>query len=130
MAYAKTSSQIQHWGAFFLTAVTFRRTPFFGVPACASLFCEELEAARVNMGFHGIAFVVMPNHVHLLLWWDADALPHLTISRIAWAVKGKSARRIVDYLKAGVGGVDGVGDGNRVGVDEGSVYPTSQHRNF
>ena len=114
-------------GAHFLTAKTFQNTPFFKIPACAHLFCQELEAARAVYGFHVLAFVVMPDHIHLLLWWDTDALPDLTISRVAWAVKGRSARRIVDYLKGvegsgmgdGIAAV-GVGDGNAViGVGDG-----------
>jgi len=92
-------------GAHFLTAKTFQNTPFFGDPHCARIFCEELEAARQTYGFHVLAFVVMPEHIHLLLWWDTDELPDLTISKVAWAVKGRSARRMVAYLK-------GVGDGN------------------
>lgn len=92
-------------GAHFLTAKTFRNTPFFSDPACALIFCEELEAARAKYGFHVLAFVVMPDHIHLLLWWDTELLPDLTISKVAWAVKGLSARRIVQYLK-------GVGEGN------------------
>jgi putative transposase len=86
-------------GAHFLTAKTFQNIPFFREPVCARIFCEELEAARTAYGFHVLAFVVMPDHVHLLLWWDTDRLPDLTISKVAWAVKGRSARRMVVYLK-------------------------------
>jgi len=99
-----------NFGAHFLTARTFHSVPFFGDPTCARIFCEELEAARAKYGFHVIAFVVMPDHIHLLLWWDTDNLPDLTISKVAWAVKGLSARRIVQYLAE----KDRVGDGNAV----------------
>ena len=95
-------------GAHFLTAKTFRNTPYFHDPACACIFCEELEAARARYGFHVFAFVVMPDHIHLLLWWDTEKLPELTISKVAWAVKGLSARRIVAYLK----GQNRVGEGS------------------
>ncbi len=97
-------------GAHFLTAKTFQNIPFFREPTCARIFCEELEASRTAYGLHVLAFVVMPDHIHLLLWWDADALPDLTISKVAWAVKGRSARRMVVHLK----GLDGVGDGSAV----------------
>lgn len=98
------SSTVPHlpkfnFGAHFLTAATFKRTPLLAVPTCASIFCKELEAARQKYGFDVFAFVVMPDHIHLVLWWDTLALPDLTISKIAWAVKGLSARRMVDYLK-------------------------------
>ena len=100
-------------GAHFLTAKTYRNTPYFAEPTCALIFCEELESARQRYGSHVLAFVVMPGHVHLLLWWNTEALPNLAISRIAWAVKGLSARRIVDYLK---------GQG-RVGKGSAPAYP-------
>lgn len=103
-----------NFGAHFLTAKTHNNIPYFRMPACADIFCEELETARIRYRFHVLAFVVMPDHVHLLLWWDTDWLPELTISKIAWAVKGLSAKRIVAYLKE-----------SPLRVDEGSalVYP-------
>lgn len=85
-------------GAHFLTARTYKSTPYFRVPACASIFCEELEAARARFHLHVLAFVEMPDHIHLVLLWDAGRMPELTISKLAWAVKGLSARRIVKHL--------------------------------
>jgi len=110
-------------GAHFLTAKTFKNIPCLGNPHCARIFCEKLESARARYGFHVFAFVVMPDHIHLLLWWDAEALPHLTISKIAWAVKGKTSRRIVNYLKE-AGRVDEgrVGE-SRVGEGNAFAYP-------
>ncbi len=96
-------------GVHFLTAKTFKNTPYLGDSRCALIFCEELESASARYSFHVLAFVVMPDHVHLLLWWDPEALPGLTISKIAWAVKGLSARQIVDCLKRAEDNV-GVGD--------------------
>ena len=96
---ARTHLPKYNIGAHFLTAKTFQNTPFFLDPACARIFCEELETARQTHGFHVLAFVVMPDHVHLLLWWEVDKLPDLTISKVAWAVKGRSAKRIVACLK-------------------------------
>lgn len=90
-------------GAHFLTAKTFENTPFFHDPACALIFCEELEAVRKKYDFHVLAFVVMPDHVHLLLWWDKDSKFDLTISKVAWAVKGLTAKRVVNYLQDRVG---------------------------
>jgi len=127
-------------GAHFLTTKTFHNTPYFRDPECAGIFCQELEAARVRYGFHVLAFVVMPDHVHLLLWWDAASVPDLVISKVAWAVKGKSARRIVDYLRskdAGMGGdTTRVGDGNAVAHPQPMLQPVREpvdkphHRNW
>jgi len=105
-------------GAHFLTAKTFRSTPLFSDLTCAHIFCDELEAARTAYGFHVLAFVVMPDHIPLLLCWDTDALPDLTISKVAWAVKGRSARRMVDYLK-------GLSEGAWIGDGSAVAYPGS-----
>ena len=69
-----------NFGVHFLTAVTYRRIPYFRVSAWARIFCRQLEQARREMGFHVLAFVLMPDHVHLLVWWDPEAHPQLTIS--------------------------------------------------
>jgi putative transposase len=97
-----------NFGAHFLTAVTFERRPFFAQARCAELLCEELECARQKFGFAVIAFVVMPDHLYLLVWWDTERLPALTVSKVAWAVKGRAARRVVEFLKEAAG----VGEGN------------------
>ena len=94
-------------GVHFLTAKTFRSNAYLAIPNCAKILCEELESARTKYGFHVLAFVVMPDHVHLLIWWDAEMNPDLTISKIAWAIKGKSARRMVVLLKTGIKWVAG-----------------------
>lgn len=122
-------------GAYFLTARTHNNIRHLRVPACAKIFCEELKAARIRYCFHVLAFVVMPDHVHLLLWWDNDRPPELTLSKVAWAVKGLSARRIVAHLKQAdkgvanevdAGKVNGVGEGKANGAGEGPTlaYPS------
>jgi hypothetical protein len=52
-------------GAHFLTAKTFRNTPYFRQPQPAGIVCEELEAARSHYGFEVLAFVMMPDHLYL-----------------------------------------------------------------
>ncbi|MEO6064146.1 MAG: transposase [Thermoflexales bacterium] len=127
-------------GVHFITARTFRGARLFSDDRCARYFCETLEAERERLGYHILAFVVMPNHIHLLLWWSdhwiaqypwiadghASGYPSLaprpellTISKVMWAVKGKSARRILDDLKARQShestGIDGVAEGSALG---------------
>jgi REP element-mobilizing transposase RayT len=124
-------------GAHFITFRTYDGAGYLANPVCAGLFCETLEAERARLGIDVIGFVVMPNHVHLLLWLNNAAttdarspLVHtpVSISKVMWAIKGKSARRIIDVLKqrgeadddaragddAWVGGGIRVGDGNAV----------------
>jgi len=117
-------------GVHFLTAKTYRNMPYFADPACARIFSEELEAARVRYEFHVLAFVVMPDHVHLLLWWDIEALPELTISKIVWAVKGLSARRIVDYLKRMMGESTETKNDTRVEDGIAILYPGAPPKNL
>jgi REP element-mobilizing transposase RayT len=78
---------------FFLTAVTWDRRPIFDEEACKRIFCETLETARQKYAFDVMAFAIMPDHVHLILKIDFAML-----SKALWAIKGLSARRIVDGL--------------------------------
>jgi putative transposase len=54
-------------GTFFLTAITYNRRRLFQVTANASLFIETLQHYRVEGFYKLYAFVVMPDHVHVLL---------------------------------------------------------------
>jgi len=111
-----------NFGAHFLSAKTFSKLPFFREPGCARIFCAELEAARQAYDFQVWAFVLMPDHFHLVVWWDEETLPDLTISKVAWRVKGKSARRIVACLKAS-GQAESPQMGNNTWVGEGNAFP-------
>ncbi|MDP1661420.1 MAG: transposase [Phycisphaerales bacterium] len=53
--------------ARFLTFSCQLRLPLFKNPAIADLFIERLAACRAEYGFALLAFVVMPEHVHLIV---------------------------------------------------------------
>jgi putative transposase len=57
-------------GTFFLTAITHNRRRLFQVDANASLFTDTLQHYRSEGHYKLHAFVVMPDHVHLLLTTD------------------------------------------------------------
>ena len=58
----------QHSGHLhFITFSCFQRMPLLGSAAARSTFENALEATRVRYGFCVIGYVVMPEHVHLLL---------------------------------------------------------------
>jgi putative transposase len=57
-------------GTFFLTAVTHNRRRLFQVDANASLFIDTLQLYRSEGHYKLHAFVVMPDHVHLLITTD------------------------------------------------------------
>ena len=51
----------------FLTFSCYRRLPFLASPHARDLFEQALEQARVRYGFYVAGYVVMPEHVHLLM---------------------------------------------------------------
>lgn len=51
----------------FITFSCHRRLPLLGHPAIRDLFARELGAARLAHAFELLAWVVMPEHVHLLM---------------------------------------------------------------
>ena len=51
----------------FVTFSCCRRQPFLGTPATRELFEQSLEKTRLRYDFFVTAYVVMPEHVHLLV---------------------------------------------------------------
>jgi REP element-mobilizing transposase RayT len=79
--------------ALFITAVTKDRLPVFKTDALKVVTCQALDEARKSGGFLLFAYVIMPNHVHLLT--DCPR----TSADVLRRVKGLTARRVIDYLK-------------------------------
>jgi REP element-mobilizing transposase RayT len=75
---------------YFVTATTVQRRPLFRHHGAARLFLQELEHCRMEMGFLLLSFVVMPDHVHLVLVPG----PGADLSRIMQRVKGRFARAL------------------------------------
>jgi putative transposase len=58
----------QQCGCFhFVTFSCFRRQPLLDTPVAYNLFERELEAVRARYGFVVAGYVLMPEHVHLLV---------------------------------------------------------------
>ena len=55
------------YGTRFLTFSCNQRLPLLGNPAIRDRFAQELEQTRREIGFRLHAWVLMPEHVHLLL---------------------------------------------------------------
>jgi putative transposase len=51
----------------FITFSCFQRRPLLGSDATRSLFEDSLERTRLRYGFCILAYVIMPEHVHLLV---------------------------------------------------------------
>ncbi|MGO9088987.1 MAG: transposase [Candidatus Sulfotelmatobacter sp.] len=76
-------------GTFFVTFSTFQRRRFFVVENYARLFLKTLYGYRRLGKFELHAFVLMPDHVHLLLTPAAD----VTLERVMQLVKGGYSTR-------------------------------------
>ena len=69
--------------AHCLTFTCFGRKPLLADATIAAMFCDVLDAARRKEPFHLWAYVLMPEHVHLVVWPQ----PASTISRILRFIK-------------------------------------------
>jgi putative transposase len=80
-------------GTFFITSGTYNRRRLFQIPANAELFVATLRHYRVEGHCKLHAFVVMPDHVHLLLTPQA-----ITLERIVGLIKGGFSHRLASKL--------------------------------
>lgn len=78
-------------GVRFVTFSCQRRLPLFGHPAIRDLFARELAAARLAHGFQLFAWVVMPEHVHMLL----RPAPGETLDAPLRSLKTAVAKRVI-----------------------------------
>ena len=76
--------------AYFITSTTHARTPVFKDPSTAELFVHELLTLRTELGFLLISYVVMPDHIHLIVVPG----PAAGLARIMQHIKGRFARRL------------------------------------
>ena len=80
----------QETRTYLLTAVTAQRRRLFQVTAAAELFVATLLDYRTKGRFELYAFVVMPDHVHLLLTPAAD----VSLEKVAQFIKGGFSFRL------------------------------------
>jgi putative transposase len=80
-----------------LTFSCYRRFPFFTRERTREWFRQALEGARTQFGFQIWAYVLMPDHVHLVVY-PGDAAEQT--SRFLQAVKEPVARQAIAWLKA------------------------------
>jgi putative transposase len=76
-------------GTFFITTICYNRRRLFQVPRNAELFLETLQHYRAEGHYKLHAFVVMPDHVHLLLTTQEK-----TISEVMNLIKGGFSHRL------------------------------------
>src|SRR5207245_1480213 len=75
---------------FFITTVTWKRTPLFRSQPEAELMMDVLVHYREQMRYVLHEFVIMPDHLHLLLTPEAD----ISIERALQLIKGGFSYRL------------------------------------
>ena len=77
--------------AYLLTTVCARRAPLFRDWACASAVAATLAEARLWRGVQLECWVLMPDHLHLLVTLGSEALPQL-MRRVKAVTSGAASR--------------------------------------
>lgn len=80
--------------SLFITAVAKDRLAVFQTDTIKRLTCKAIDEARASCGFLLFAYVLMPDHVHILT--DSPSKPSVVLQYI----KGIIGHRVIDYLKA------------------------------
>jgi putative transposase len=88
-----TPTRPVHSGAFHVTTTTFDRRRIFQVHVNADLFLETLQHSRREGHYLLHDFVVMPEHVHLLI-----TPQNTTLERAVQLIKGGFSRKLGSKL--------------------------------
>ena len=80
--------------AYYLTSVTKNRLPVFRLDSLKSIACTALNEARKSGCFLIFAYVIMPDHFHVIT--DGEKKP----SVIQRFINGITSKRVIDFLKA------------------------------
>jgi putative transposase len=77
----------------FITFSCQRRLPLFKNPAIAQVFQDSLARAHHRLGFRLYAWVIMPEHIHLLV---RPPPPHdMPLDRVLLWIKLSTAQRVI-----------------------------------
>ncbi|MBU1164823.1 transposase [Patescibacteria group bacterium] len=82
----------------FVTTKTFNNQKIFKEDDCCQILFDNIKFYQRKFKLDLIAWVIMPNHLHMIIWWNADKNPKLTISKIMHGIKWHSAKEISKYL--------------------------------
>ena len=89
----------QHYTAeghiHYLTFSCYKKLWLFKSPTLYSSFVQNLAKAKEGLSFSLYGYVVMPNHVHLLVYPNQD----VSISGILTAIKRPFSFQALDYLR-------------------------------
>src|SRR5215510_11988861 len=78
---------------YYLTSVAKNRLPVFQTDEIKAITCSALDDARQSGGFAIYAYVIMPDHIHLIT--DSILKPSKTLQY----VNGTISHKLINYLK-------------------------------
>jgi putative transposase len=73
----------------FITFSCYRRLPLLGTPGARDTFVQVLDHTRNRFGFRLVGYVVMPEHVHLLISEPALGTPSTVLQKLKQDVSRK-----------------------------------------
>jgi putative transposase len=79
---------------YYFTSVAHDRLPIFQTDKLKKIMADALDEARRSASFLIFAYVIMPDHYHIII--DSSRQPSDTLRFL----NGISAKRILDHLKA------------------------------
>ncbi len=77
----------------FITFSCYRRLPLLKTVRARDLFVRELGKVRDAMGFRLVGYVVMPEHVHLLISEPKQGTPSSVLHKLKLQVSRKMRKR-------------------------------------
>jgi putative transposase len=78
----------------FITFSCYQRRPYLSTQAARKLFEQSLETMRTRYDFHVLGYVIMPEHVHLLLTEPKQVPLAKAIQALKLSVSVQSTRRL------------------------------------
>jgi len=77
----------------FVTFSCYRRLPLLGRVSARNLFVKELGRVRQEYGFLLVGYVVMPNHVHVLMSEPKKGTPSTVLQMLKQRVSRRMRKR-------------------------------------
>ena len=97
MRHRKTCKRYNEPGqAHVLTFSCFQRQAFLSKDTSRQWLADGLNRARAKLPFHIWAYVIMPEHAHVLIWPTADVY---SISEILNSIKQSVAKRALTFVR-------------------------------
>ncbi len=77
----------------FITFSCYRRLPLLKTVRARDIFVKQLGKVRDEMGFHLVGYVVMPEHVHLLMSEPPEGMSSTVLQKLKLGVARKLRKR-------------------------------------